>query len=214
MDPHLLNITIGLVYIVAFGGLSFLRREGLSGQFAFEVLGGMAIAEGGALLTGTTIHPILFLIIIYLPSMRVRLLVDIANLLSARGRQRDAVQLLQFALRIFPDAPTRLIVMANLGIIQLRRKNPESAQALLESVLEEAKTVKLGLKYEAACRYNLGLALQQQGKEAGAVVQFNKVINIPPNSMYSKAAARALEKRRGRHQERKQPADDEMNLPS
>ena len=196
MNPHLLIVTVGLCYVVIFGGMSVLRREGLSTQFAFEVLGMTALIEAGALLTGAPIHPVLFLAIIYLLSMRARLLVDLANLLSSRGRQRDAISLLELALRLFPDRTTRLIVLVNMGIIQLRRQNPESTQALLESVLEEAKNGGLGLKYEAACRYNLGVALQRQGKEAEAVRQFNETIGVFPNSIYARAAEGALQQRR------------------
>jgi tetratricopeptide (TPR) repeat protein len=213
MNPHLLIITLGLCYIVIFGGLSALRREGLSTQFAFEVLGMTALVEAGALMTGTTIHPILFLAVIYLLSMRVRLTVDLANLLSARGRQRDAISLLQLALRLYPDQTTRLIVLVNMGIVQLRRQNPESAQALLESVLEEAEGGGgLGIKYEAACRYNLGLALKRQGKEAEAVRQFNETIGTFPSSIYSRAAEQALEQRRHGKTKPTEPPDDAETL--
>jgi tetratricopeptide (TPR) repeat protein len=196
MDPHLLIVIIGLCYIVLFGGMSVIRREGLSTQFALEVLGITALAVASAWLTGTPFHPVLFLALVYLISMRSRLLVDLANLLSARGRQRDAIAVLQLALRLLPDRSVRLIVLVNMGIVQLRRKSPESAQMLLESVLEQAKDGGLGIKYEAACRYNLALALKRQGKEAAAVHQFNETIGTFPGSIYGRAAEQALEKRR------------------
>lgn len=209
MNPHLLIAIVGLCYIAVFGGLSMIRREGLSNQFAFEVLGITALVEAGALLTGTTVNPILFLAATYLLSMRARLLVDLANLLSARGRQRDAISLLQTALRLFPDRSTRLIVLVNMGIVQLRRQNPESAQALLESVLEEeAKSGGLGIKYEAACCYNLGLALKRQGKEAEAVRHFNEAIGVFPSSIYGRAAERALEQRRRGKTKAEEPSDE------
>jgi tetratricopeptide (TPR) repeat protein len=196
MNPHLLIATLGLVYIVMFGGMSIIRREGLSIQFAFEVLGITALVLVGSLLSRSTVHPVLFLILVYLVSMRSRLLVDLANLLSARGRQRDAITVLQWAMRLYPDRSTQMIILVNMGIVQLRRQNPESAQALLESVLEEAKGGGLGIKYEAACRYNLALALKRQGKEAEAVHQFNETIGTFPSSIYSRAAEQALEQRR------------------
>lgn len=196
MNPHLLILTIGLAYIVIFGGMSVLRREGLSSQFIFEVLAVTVLIAAGGYLTGAAANPILFLVFLYILSMRSRLLVDLANLLSTRGRQRDAISTLQLALRLHPDRPTRLIVLVNMGIVQLRRQNPESAQALLESVLAEAESKGLDIKSEAACHYNLGLAYQRQGKEAEAVRQFNKVIDVFPNSIYSQAAERALEQRR------------------
>ncbi len=196
MNPHLLIVTVGLCYIIVFGGMSIIRREGLSTQFAYEALGITAVVELGALSTGTTVNPVLFLGLLYLLSMRVRLLVDLANLLSGRGRQRDAISVLQLALRLFPDRTARLIVLVNMGIVQLRRQSPESAQALLESALEEAKGGGMGIKHEAACRYNLGLALKRQGKEAAAVHQFNETIGVFPSSLYATAAERALEQRR------------------
>jgi tetratricopeptide (TPR) repeat protein len=202
MNPHLLILIIGIFYILIFGGLSLLRREGLSTQFAIEVLALTGLVEAIALLLGTTVDPLMFLIFIYLISMRGRLLVDLANALSSRGRQRDAMKLLQWALRLLPDRSTRLVIQVNMGIVQLRRKNPASAQELFENVLEEyEKSGGLGVKYEAACRYNLGQALMQQNKEAEAVRQFNETMVIYPNSIYSKAAERVLEKRRARGKE-------------
>lgn len=196
MDPYLLIITIGLFYIVVFGGMSVIQREGISTQFILEVLVITLLIAAGSYLTGSAANPILFLIFLYLLTMRGRLLVDLANLLSNRGRQRDAISALQLALRLIPDRATRLIVLVNVGIVQLRRQNPESAQALLEAVLEEAKEGGLGIKHEAACRYNLGLALQRQGKDAEAVRRFNEAIEVFPASPYSKAAEQALEQRR------------------
>lgn len=196
MNPHLLIVTLGIFYIIVFGGLSLIRREGLSTQFAIEVLAITALVVVGAWLTNTALNPIFFLILIYILSMRGRLLVDIANLLSNRGRQRDAIKILQLALRLFPDNSTRLVILVNMGIVQVRRKNPESAQNLFEMVLVEAEKGGLGIKYEAACRYNLGVALQQQGYDSQAVRQFNEVISIFPNSIYSKGAEIALERHR------------------
>lgn len=196
MNPHLLLVFVGLFYIIVFGGMSLLRREGLSSQFALEGLGVTAILAAGAWVTNIAIHPVLFLSLIYLVTMRVRLLVDLANALSSRGRQRDAINLMQIALRLFPDRTARMVTLVNMGIVQLRRKNPKSAQELFEMVLSESEAGGLGIKHEAACRYNLGVALQQQEKEAQAVYQFNEVTIIYPNSIYSRAASAALEKRR------------------
>ncbi len=212
MNPHLLILTIGIFYILIFGGLSLLRREGLSLQFAVEVLVLTALVEAIALLLGTTVEPLMFLIFIYLISMRGRLLVDIANALSSRGRQRDAMKLLQWALRLMPDRSTRLVIQVNMGIVQLRRKNPASAQELFETVIRgDEESGGLGIKYEAACRYNLGQALMQQGKEAEAVRQFNETMVIYPNSIYSKAAERVLEKRRSRSKEGGESSKDPAN---
>jgi len=208
MNPHLLIAIVGLCYIVVFGGMSILRREGLSSQFALEVLGMTALVEAGAFLSGSSANPVLFLVLIYLVSMRARLLVDLANVLSARGRQRDAISLLQLALSLLPDRTTRLMVLTNMGIVQLRRQDPQGAQALLESVLEAGEGGGLGLKYEAACRYNLGLALQRQGREAEAVRQFNEAIDVFPSSIFGRAAEQALEQRRRGGQKAQGPGEE------
>ncbi len=212
MNPHLLILIIGIFYTLIFGGLSLLRREGLSTQFAVEVLILTILVEAIALLLGTTVEPLMFLIFIYLITMRGRLLVDIANALSSRGRQRDAMKLLQWSLRLLPDRSTRLVIQVNMGIVQLRRENPASAQDLFESVLkEEEERGGLGIKYEAACRYNLGQALMKLGNEAEAVRQFNETMVIFPNSIYSKAAERVLEKRRFRRKEEGEQSTDPNN---
>jgi len=196
MNPNLLILTVGLSYIVVFGAMSVLKREGLSTQFALEGLAVTALVVVGGLLSGSAVNPILFLVFIYVVTMRARLLVDVAILLSQRGRQRDAINVLQMALSTFPDRTARLIILTNMGIVQLRRQNPQSAEQLFETVLEEARQGGLGIQHQAACHYNLGLALRRQGKEIEAVQEFNNAINTFPNSMYSKEAARALQERR------------------
>lgn len=202
MNPHLLILIIGLLYILGFGGLSLIRREGLSLQFAAEGLAITALVEAIALLLNTPVSPLAFLVFIYLITMRGRLLVDIANLFSSRGRQGNAIKLLQLAERLRPDRPTRLVIEINMGIVQLRRKNPASAQQLFEGVLREMEAgADLGIKYEAACRYNLGQALLKQGNEAEAVRQFNETINLFPTSIFARSAERILEERRSRPRE-------------
>jgi tetratricopeptide (TPR) repeat protein len=196
MHPILIILIVGILYILIFGGISLIRREGLSSQFALEALGFTVLVALASLATGTPVDPLIFLIFLYLLTMRARLLVDLANIFSNRGRQRDAINLLQLAMRLFPDRSTRLVCLVNMGIVQLRRKNPQSAVEIFESVLKEADQGSLGLKYEAACRYNLGLALLQTGNEAGAVRQFNEAIATFPTSIYSRAATIALEKHR------------------
>ena len=202
MNPLVLILIIGIFYTLIFGALSVLRREGLSMQFAVETSTITALVVGISWLTRTVVQPLPFLIFIYLITMRGRLLVDLASLLSSRGRQRDAINLLQWAMRLLPDRATRLVIQVNMGIVQLRRENPDSAQQLFEAVLAEMEQgAGLGIKYEAACRYNLGQALMQQKKEVEAVRQFNETTIIYPNSIYARSAERILEKRRSRGRE-------------
>ena len=201
MNPHLLILIVGLFFTLIFGAMSLIRREGLSTQFAVESMLITVVVIGIAWILNTVVDPLAFLIFIYLATMRGRLLVDLANFLSSRGRQRDAIRLLQWALSLLPDHSTWMVIKVNMGIVQLRRKNLDSAQMLFEEVLKAMdEGGGLGIKYEAACRYNLGQALMQQGKEAEAVRQFNEVMVVFPNSIYSKAAGMALEKRRSRSQ--------------
>jgi hypothetical protein len=143
MNPHWLIFGIGIFYILIFGALSLLRREGLSTQFAIEAFVITAIVEAIAFLMNTVVDPLPFLIFLYLVTMRGRLLVDLANALSSRGRQRDAIKLLQWAMRLMPDHSTRLVIQVNMGIVQLRRKNPANAQQLFEEVLKEMEQLKL-----------------------------------------------------------------------
>lgn len=122
------------------------------------------------------------------------------------------MRLLELSLNLYPDHSTRLVILVNMGIVQLRRQNPESAQALFEEALKGTDDRGgLGIKYEAACRYNLGQALMQLGKESEAVRQFNEVMVIYPNSIYSKAAEAKLEKRRRRGRDGSVNEADEMD---
>lgn len=207
MNPHLLIVMVGFFFAVVFGGLSLLRREGLSAQFAYEVLGLTVLTAIFAYLTATAVSPILFLAFIYLISMRGRLLTDIASMLSNRGRQRDALNLLRFALQLYPDRSTRMVIQVNMGIVQLRRKNPQSTVEILSSVLKESELGGLGVKYEAACRYNLGVAYKQLENKAQAIREFNEVMVIFPNSIYSQAASTALESLRKKRLEPKEEAN-------
>ena len=199
MNPHLLILVIGIFYILIFGALSLLRREGLSTHFAIEAFVITILVIGIAILTNMVVEPLPFLIFLYLVTMRGRLLVDISNFLSSRGRQRDAIKLLQWAMRLMPDHSTRMVIQVNMGIVQFRRQNYESAVELFEDVLMDMdEHGGLGVKYEAACRYNLAQGLMKLGKEAEAVRQLNETTIIYPNSIYSRAASRQLEQRRTR----------------
>ncbi|HAL61366.1 MAG TPA: hypothetical protein DCP08_03055 [Chloroflexi bacterium] len=196
VDPYLILPLISLCFVLIFGGLSLLRHEGLSTQFALEVL----ILTGLALLLSwgrrVIINPIFFLIFVYLVSMRARLLVDVANPLSTRGKHQIAEPILRLALRLRPDAVTRLIVLINYGVTYLRQGRFKEAIKVLEEVLSAKPLGTLGPKHEAACRYNLGLAYLQAGEERKAVGEFNEVIDLMPDSLYAVGARTALRKRK------------------
>jgi tetratricopeptide (TPR) repeat protein len=198
MDLYSMIIVLGFVYALLFGFLGYLKREGISLQFTLEAVAITLLIAGVGFASGSDLNPILFLVFIYLVTMRSRLLSDVANFLSGRGRQRDAMAVLQVALSLFPDRQTRLIVLTNMGVVQLVRKNPASAEAILSSVLDEAKGGGLGIRYLAACQYNLGIALRQLGKEARSVRHFREAVEAFPGSAYGKAAEKALAERRKR----------------
>ncbi|HET91806.1 MAG TPA: tetratricopeptide repeat protein [Chloroflexi bacterium] len=190
MHPSLLILLIGLLYLLGFGGLSYLRRQGLPTRFAIEGL--IIIAVSVALtLANVPLHPLLFLIILYLVTMRVRLLVDLGNWLTARGNCRQALDLYQFTLRLGPDAISRQIVLINRGVTLLRMQDPEAARlALMEALINEQ--VQPGAKYLAAGYYNLGLACRRTGREAEAVRHFNEAVDTLPDSIYAHGARQAL----------------------
>ena len=192
VDPTLLLLLIACLYILVFGALSFMRREGLSVRFALEVLVVTAVLVGITYLIREPLSPFLFLIILYLITMRSRLMVDVANLFAERGRHKTAFSLYRLSLAWWPDASARLIVLTNRGAAELHSGQTEAAIQTLEGVLAEQNRPRLGLKYEAACHYNLGLAYERKGERAKAVEQFHQVVDLLPGSPYGQAAAAAL----------------------
>jgi len=196
METHFLVMIIGFSYAVLFAGMSALRGEGFSLQFTLEGVALTLLVAAGTWLTGSEVNPALFLGFIYLVTMRSRLLVDLATLFSNRGRQKTAVSILQTALRLLPDKASRLIVLVTMGIVQLRRENPASAQQLLEMVLAEGQQGGLSMRHAAATHYNLAIALRKQGEDAKSVRHFREAADGFPASPYGRAAQRALEERR------------------
>ncbi len=201
MDPNLLNLAVGCLFTLVFGGLGYVRREGLSVQFAVEAVGMTAILVGGSGLLGAPIHPILLLALLWLITMRSRLIVDLANIFAGRGSYAWAFRLYKLALALWPDEASRLIVQTNKGTALLRRGQVEEAIALLQSVLEIEKRPRLGIKYEAACHYNLAYAYEKIGQDAQAIAQYNETIDLLPGSVYGKAAQVALKRRKEKRPE-------------
>jgi len=190
MHPSLLILLIGLLYLLGFGALSFMRRQGLSTRFAVEGLI-ITIVFAALVYLSVPIHPIFFFIILYLITMRVRLLVDLGNWFTSRKRYDQALGLFRLTLRLGADAASRQIVLINRGVTQLLMQEPETARVTLEEALanEEARA---GARYLAAGYYNLGLACRRTEHEAEAVRHFNQAIDAWPNSIYARAARQAL----------------------
>jgi len=196
IDPTLLLALITGVFVVLFGGLSVLRREGLSAQFALEAVGIAGLLVGGAMLLGVSISPIVFLLLLYLGTMRSRLLVDLANLFAQKAKYAVAFRIYDASLALWPDMTSRLIILSNRGAAELRSGQVERAIRTWEGVLAQEVRGSLGLRCEAATRYNLGLAFERSGQVAKASEQYNEAADLLPGSPFARAARAALERRK------------------
>ena len=127
-------LLITCLFVLVFGGLGLVRREGLSLQFALEALGLTILLVGGSWLFSIPLNPFLFLALLYLITMRSRLMVDVANFLVKR-RQRDlAFKLYRLSLAWWPDTASRLIVLTNMGAAELHGGQFDAAIRTLENV--------------------------------------------------------------------------------
>jgi tetratricopeptide (TPR) repeat protein len=192
--PALL-LLVGLLYIVLFGGLSLLRREGLSSQFAVEALIITAIASGLAAMTSFSIHPVLFLVLLYLITMRTRVLVDLGNLFARRGDFGRAETIYNLANLLWPDRTGRFIIKVNQTTAYLQQGRLDEAIASFQDILQSADQGYLGVKYEAAVHYNLGVAYRRKELEPQATREFNAAIETWPASEYARQAEIALSKK-------------------
>jgi tetratricopeptide (TPR) repeat protein len=195
LNPYLLMLLVAALFLLVFGGLGLVRREGLSLQFAVETIILTAVLVGGSWLLQVNLNPFLFLALLYLVTMRSRLTTDLANILVRRGQRDLAFRLYRLCLAWWPDASTRLIVLANRGAAELVSGQPDKAIETLNSVLRPGGNAGPGLKYEAACHYNLGYAYEKTGQDAKAVVEYNNAIDAMPGSLYAQAAQAALKRR-------------------
>jgi tetratricopeptide (TPR) repeat protein len=195
MNPNLLILLVALLFILIFGGLPVLRREGLSLQLAVEVLVLTSLSIGASLLTGLRLDPVLFLVFLYLIVMRSRLLIDLGNLLFSRGHHQRALSVYRLAMQLGPDFPVRLTALISYSAVLVRVGALEEAIRILEEVVEKGRE-RLQPKHESACHYNLGVAYMRLGKESRAVREFNEAIDAWPLSPYAQYAKAALERRR------------------
>jgi tetratricopeptide (TPR) repeat protein len=195
MNPYLLTLLVALLFILVFGGLPILRKERPSLQLAVEVFILTGLNIGASLLTGLRLEPILFLILLYVIVMRCRLLIDLGNLLSSRGRHQPALSVYRLALQLAPDFPVHLTALISYGAVLVRVGALEEAIRILEGVLEKAGE-NLQLKHESACHYNLGVAYMRMGRESRAVREFNQTIDAWPLSPYAQYAQAALDRRK------------------
>jgi tetratricopeptide (TPR) repeat protein len=186
----------GFSFVVLFGAVSLLKREGLSSRFAFEALIFTLVVSGLTALAGIQTHPVLFLVLIYLLAMRVRILVDLGNIFAKRGQFESADKFYNLADRLWPDATNHLILKVNQGTSLLQQKKLDEAIAMFSEILEHADHGYLGVKYEAATHYNMGVAYLRKNMDARASIAFNAVVDTWPASEYARRAEVALEKNR------------------
>ena len=191
IHPALLILFVGLLYVIGFGGLSLLRQQGLSIRFAVE---GLVITALGTVLVfaSVPVHPLLFLVVLYLVTMRVRLLIDFGNWFAGRARYDRALALFRLAGRLWPDRSGEQLVLINRGVTELRMNDPETAYHTLLGVLSDEHT-RTGARHVSAALYNLGLASRRTGREAEALRRFNEAVDACPASIYAQAAQRAIE---------------------
>ena len=198
LSQPLILLFLGCLYIVLFGGLSLMRREGLSGHFAVEAIALTLVASALAAMNLFSIHPVLFLILLYLATMRVRLLVDVGNFFAMRGQSDQARWWYSLAERVWPDSTTRMIVRINRGALHLQLGDPDQAICIFREILANAPFGRLGMKYEAAAHYNLGMAYRRKGLDSQAIREFNAAIDAWPASEYARRAVAALEQVRSK----------------
>ena len=198
MSLHMMIGLIGLLYVVVFGVMALLRREGLSIRFAVESVCLTAIAIILVVLTPIQIHPVVFLLLLYIITLRVRLLVDLANVFARRGNALQAEKIYDFASHMWPDQTSDLIIKVNHAILLLQKNQLDESIALFTDVLAQANKGFLGVKYEAATHYNLGVAYLRKENSSLATVEFNAVLDTWPASLYAQRAQKALERQRNK----------------
>jgi Tfp pilus assembly protein PilF len=192
VPPFLVILLVGALFLAGFTGLTLARRQKPSPRFLIE--GGIITVLGVvAVLVGVRLNPILFLVILYLLTMRVRLLVDAGNFFTNRRKFAAALSLFRLALRLGPDAASRQLVLINRGVTQLRMGQPENAYFSLRAVMLDEE-VRLAARHLAAGFYNLGVASLRTGRKQEATGHFRKAIEILPGSIYAYAAEKALKR--------------------
>jgi tetratricopeptide (TPR) repeat protein len=190
--PGELLLVVGLTYAVVFQALALLRREGSSIQFVLEAMALTVLAAALAFLGLAQISPIVLVILLYLVTMRARLLVDLANLVARSHRFELAQRIFELGRQLRPDPLGQTVIAANQGAILVWMERFPEAIEMLEGALEDAASRP---KFEAAIHYNLGVAYREQGEMPTAIKHLHEVIDDLPNSIYAQRAQALL--RRG-----------------
>jgi tetratricopeptide (TPR) repeat protein len=204
MDSPLFLFLICCLYIIVFGGLSLLRKEGLSMRFALESVGFTALVSLISWVTGQWVHPVIFLFVLYIVTMRVRLLVDIGNMFARRRSFATAEKIYDLAEKLWPDPCNRAILGVNKGTLRIQQGALDESIAILKDLIQQSSLGFMGIRYESAAHYNLGVAYHRKGQETLSLTEFNTVLDIWPASEYSRAANHAIE----RHHQNQAPKKD------
>jgi len=187
---------IGSAYVVLIGVLSLLKREELSTQFAIEAVAITFLFGGLTAYNILTIHPVLFLLIVYFVTMRVPLLVDLGTIFAKRKQFPLAEKVFNFALQLWPDRSSQWTVRINQGVAYFQQGDFDKAIQIYQEILQSLDHCRVSAKLEAAAHYNLGVAYLRQNKDAQATVEFNIVVDSWPATEYARRASANLEKHR------------------
>jgi tetratricopeptide (TPR) repeat protein len=193
MTGWMLPLAEGLAIALVIALLSLIRHEGLPVQIGVELVVLSLLATAFSLSTGLPLQPVLLLIVLYLIVMRARLLVDLGNFFSGRGQFRLAETLYLLALQVWPDPFGRVGAMINLAVNHMRQRQWANAIDILTAVLE-TRPGGAPSKLEAACRFNLGVAYERQGRPGMALQQYQAVTELLPNSLYARHASAAIKR--------------------
>lgn len=194
MSLPILILFVGFAYVVLIGGLSLLKREELSAQFAIEAICITLVFCGLTAFLRIAIHPVLFLFILYLITMRVRLLVDIGTMFAKRRYFTQAESVFKLANSLWPDRLGNLAVRINTGVAHLQQGNFDEAVSIFKEIIQSGSQFRLGSKLEAAAHYNLGVAYLRQNKNAQAIAELNIVVESWPATEYARRASASLER--------------------
>ncbi|MFC2029653.1 tetratricopeptide repeat protein [Chloroflexota bacterium] len=194
ISPHWALIIIGGLFVLVFGTAAIHRREGLSARFALEALGLTALMAAGSWLLSFQLSPILFLVLLYVVTMRARISVDLGTMLVQRERRDLAFRLYELGLRLSSDAASRFMVLANKGAAEVYLEWPDAAISTLSNALSAEPLPPFSQRYEAASHHNLGRAFELQGDTAAAIEHYRQAIEALPGSEFAKAAEASLQK--------------------
>lgn len=192
MSLPMLLLLEGFAYAVIFSALALVRQERLSMRLVAETLLVTLLASGLTEVTRYPTHPVLFLFVLYLLTMRVRLLVDVGSAFARRGRYPQAEAIYRVADRLWPDAAGRTILDLNRAAMLLHTGRTDEAIAGLTRLLGQPGEDSVGPRHQAAAHFNLGVAFRRKGAEAQAIREFNAAVDAWPASPYAQRAAEAL----------------------